>query len=218
MSMEDILKVLVDSRQQPASSTGSDPMSELIGGLLGGGQAPQAPQGTGAPQSGLGDVMGLLEMVMGNQAGQSSAPSSPIMALLQPFVPKLAKKMNISPEIATIIISFVVHKLLSHHPTSNRDSNSFDLDSMLQQMGSGNIDSGLLQSSGMISELSRKTGLDEATTAQSLNTALTMFGKQIQPAGGSSTKPSSSTPKAKSATKLPGSSGAKRGSKLQRPK
>jgi hypothetical protein len=41
MSMEDILKVLVNSRQQGGSSQGSDPMTDLIGGLLGGGQSQQ---------------------------------------------------------------------------------------------------------------------------------------------------------------------------------
>lgn len=40
MSMEDILKVLVNSRQQGSSSQTADPMAELIGGLLG--SAPQA--------------------------------------------------------------------------------------------------------------------------------------------------------------------------------
>ena len=38
MSMEDILKALVDSRQQESSTQGADQMTDLIGGLLGGGQ------------------------------------------------------------------------------------------------------------------------------------------------------------------------------------
>ncbi len=48
MAMEDILKALVDSRQQPASQQGADPMANLIGGLLGGGQ----PQAGGSQQTG----------------------------------------------------------------------------------------------------------------------------------------------------------------------
>jgi hypothetical protein len=215
MSMEDILKVLVDSRQAPASRQGADPMSDLIGSLLGGTSQPQQTQQPG----GLGDMMGLLETVMGTQSGSTrQAGADPVMMLLQPFVKQLATKMKISPEIAMVIVSFAVHKLLSHHPTSNRDSNSFDLDDMLQQMGSGQIDPGMLQSSGMISQLSRQTRLDEATTAKSLNTALTMLGKQIQPASRPVSKPSSRGSGPKPAGKSLNSVGAKRGSKLQRPK
>ena len=188
MSMEDILKVLVNSRQPTNQSQQADPMADLIGNLLGGGGQPsmmqqqsQMPQQSG----GLGDMMGLLEMFMGGGNQQQANPmnqmtNNPIMMLLQPFVGKLAKKMNISPEIAMIVVSFVVHKLLSHHPTSGRDSNSFDLDDMLKQMSSGKIDPNILQNSGMINELSRSTGLDQDTAAKSLETAFGMFGKPVK--------------------------------------
>lgn len=183
MSMEDILKVLVDSRQQGSSTgQGSDPMADLIGGLLGG-QQQQAPASSGQ-QGGLGDMMGMLEMVMGgNQTGsmnQAAAGSDPILLLLQPFVVKLAKKMKIPPEIAMVVVSFVAHKLLAHHPTSGRDSNTFDLDDMFTQMNSGNINTNILQESGMVREVSRLTGMDEANAAKTLDTTLSMFGKKIQ--------------------------------------
>jgi len=211
MSMEDILKTLVNSRQPGNTNQGADPMANIIGSLLGGGQssqsqgginlsdgvdagdvvgllgglmgavqqsqgasqqqqAPQQPSGAGD----LGSMMGLLETVMG---GQNTGANDPIMGLLQPFVTSLAKKAKISPEIAMIVVSFVAHKLLAHHPTSGRDSNSFNLDDMLQQMGSGKIDSNLLHNSGMVKEISKKTGLDEATASKSLGMAFTMVGK-----------------------------------------
>lgn len=181
MSMEDILKVLVNSRQQGSSpAQGSDPMADLIGGLLGGQQpTASAPQ----QQGGLGDMMGMLEMFMGgNQSGsmnQMAAGNAPIMMLLQPFVAQLAKKMKIPPEIAMIVVSLVVHKLLAHHPTSGRDSNSFDLDDMLSQMNSGNINPDVLRQSGMVSEISQRTGMNEVDSEKALNTALTMFGSKI---------------------------------------
>ncbi|HCK65981.1 MAG TPA: hypothetical protein DHW49_06925, partial [Anaerolineae bacterium] len=101
MSMEDILKVLVNSRQQGNQSQqqNADPMTELIGSLLGGGQ-PSTPQRYSQQQQqqsgGLGDMMGLLEMFMGGNQQQQANPMSqmgmnnPIMLLLQPFVDKLA--------------------------------------------------------------------------------------------------------------------------------
>ena len=128
-------------------------------------------------------MMGMLEMVMGgNQPGsmnQAAAGNDPLMMLLQPFVVQLAKKMNIPPEIAMIVVSLVAHKLLSHHPTSGRDSNSFDLDDMLTQMNSGKINSNVLQQSGMIREVSQRTGMSEADSEKALNTALTMFGSKL---------------------------------------
>lgn len=178
MSMEDILKVLIDSRQQNTTSQqGNDPMTDLIGGLLGSAQPQTGGQSSGQP-SGLGGMMGLLETVMGTQSSPSpTGQNDPIMALLTPFVAPLAKKANIPPEIAMVVISFVVHKLLAHHPTSGRDSNTFNLDDLLGQMNSGSVDSSLLRSSGMVSELSRKTGLNEQTAEKSLGLALGLVGK-----------------------------------------
>ena len=202
MSMEDILKVLVNSRQQGSpSQQNADPMADLIGGLLrgqpqsnsqqggtdlgdmadlvgsllGGNQPQGQSQNTNQQAGGLGGMMELLETVMG---GQSQSSANPIMGLLRPFVAPLAKKANIPPEIAMVVVSFIAHKLLAHHPTSNRDLNTFDLDDMLRQMGSGKIDLNTLQNSGMVQELSRKTGLDEATAARSLHTGVFHVWKQ----------------------------------------
>lgn len=209
-SMEDILKILAASRQQSASpQQANDPMSDLIGGLLGsmqptqqassqpdmgdimgllgalGGGQPAAP--ANQPSTNLGGMMSLLEMFMGgggsglsNQGGNPLlSANNPIMGLLQPFVKDIAKKLNIPPEIAMVVVTFVVHKLLSHHPTSQRDSNSFDLDNMLSQMNSGKIDPAVLHKSGMVQELSKKTGLDEATAAKSLEMTFNAMGKQL---------------------------------------
>jgi len=188
MSMEDILKVLVNSRQQGSQSQQPvDPMAELVGSLLGGGQPSMMPTQSRQQQTGgLGDMMGLLEMFMGGNQGQQANPmnqmgmNNPIMLLLQPYVEKLAKKMSIPPQIAMMVVSFVAYKLLAHHPTSQRDSNSFDLDDMFNQMSKGKIDPNILQNSGMINELSRTTGLDQATAAKSLEAAFGMFGKPVK--------------------------------------
>ena len=195
--MEDILKALVSSRQQGNAGQGDDPMAGLVGGLLqgaqnvnlsdgvdagdvmgllgglmGGAQKPQASQPQ--PQAGLGGMMGALEGIMG---GQSAGQNDPIMLMLQPFVEPLAKKAKIPPEIATIVVSFVAHKLLAHHPTSGRDSREFNLEDMLGQVGAGKIDSTLLKDSGMVGELSKRTGLDEATAQKSLEMGFSLVGK-----------------------------------------
>lgn len=208
MSMEDILRVLVNSRQQnnQAQQQNVDPMAELVGSLLGGGQPSMMPQQSQMPQQsgGLGDMMSLLEMFMGGSQQQQASSmnqmdmNNPIMLLLQPFVDKLAKKMNIPPQIAMMVVSFVVYKLLAHYPTSGRDSNSFDLDDMFKQMSKGKIDPNILQNSGMINELARQTGLDQDTAARSLETAFSMFGKTVKagmkPSRGTRSTPTRRTP------------------------
>ena len=231
MSMDDILKLLVESRQQQGQSQHpsqqSDPMTELIGGLLGGGgqasgggQADavagmlgnllgggqsqssgtsqqsdavagmlgsllgggQQPQSGGQPSS-LSGMMGLLEMITGagQQGGASQSSmmgSNPMTGLIQPLVEPLAKKLKIPPELAMVVVSFVLQKMLAHHPSSGRDSNQFNLDDLLGQVGSGKLDPNLFQNSGMVEELSRATGMDQATAAKSLNTAFTMVGQR----------------------------------------
>jgi hypothetical protein len=253
--MEDILKALVDSRQQGGTSQpqqGADPMASLIGGLLGGvqqqtgnsqqgadmanliggllggnqsqsqsgghaptppsGYAPQQfssqPQGGAQSGAGLGDLMGLLEGFMGGQGQGSTSQNDPIMALLQPFIAPLAKKANISPAIAAVVVSFLVHKLLAHHPTSGRDSNSFNLDEMLGQMSAGKVDTSLLHNSGMVRELSQKTGMNEQATEAALQAAIPLIGntvsKFVKPSGTAAhapVKPSSAGMQAKAVKK-----------------
>ena len=225
MSMDDILKVLVDSRkQQPSASQGADPMTDLIGGLLGGGgqasggqssdamagilgnllgggSAPSGgsssqsdgmtealgnllggQQSSGGQQSGLGGMMSLLEMFTSASGqggvGQSALTSSPVAGLLQPLVKPLAEKLKISPEIATVVVSFVLQKLLAHHPTSGRDSTQFNIDDLFGQLGAGKLDPSIIRNSGMVEELSRTTGLDKAQAQKSLNTAFAMVGRR----------------------------------------
>jgi hypothetical protein len=157
-------------------------------------------------------MMGLLETVMGGQGGTSA--NDPIMALLQPFVAPLAKKANISPDIALVVVSFVAHQLLAHHPSSGRDSNSFNFEEMFGQMASGNIDPNLLRSSGMVKEISAKTGLDEATAEKSLDLAFTLVGKGASSLinKGKAATPKPSAPDGRSL----GSSGMKSNSKIER--
>lgn len=205
MSLEDIFKVLADSRQQGSAgqTDPQDPMAQLIGGLLGGGQGGSeqtteqvmdlvggllggqtpAPTGSASPQGAdLGNMMGLLETVIG--AGQTGAESGatasdPILSMLQPFINQLAEKVKIPPALATIAVSFVVHKMLAHHPTSGRDSTQFDLDDLLK---TGALKPEALKSSGMVRELSQATGLDEGSASKTLDAAFSLLGGTAQQA------------------------------------
>ncbi len=217
MSMDDILNLLVESRKQGQSSQQSDPMTDLIGGLLGGGGTSDGGQADamtdmlgsllgggqsqtgGQQQSGLSGMMSLLEMFThaGGQSGlgqSSMMGSNPLMGLMQPLVEPLAKKLKIPPELAMVVISFVLQKLLAHHPASGRDSTQFNIDDMFSQLGSGKLDPNMIRNSGMVEELSHVTGMDQATATKSLNTAFTMVGQRaLQAAGQTTAKPAGKT-------------------------
>lgn len=209
MSLEDLFKVLADSRQQGGSgqSTEQDPMAQLVGGLLGGqggadqttgqvmdlvgsllGGQTSAPATSASEQgAGLGNMMGLLESVIGaGQTGTEANASDPILSMLQPFINQLAEKVKIPPALATIAVSFVVHKMLAHHPTSGRDSTQFDLDDLLK---TGALNTDALQSSGMVRELSQATGLDEGAASKTLDAAFSLLGGTAQKAAGKPAAP-----------------------------
>jgi hypothetical protein len=101
------------------------------------------------------------------------------MVLLQPLVNKVAAKVNISPAIATIIVSIALKYLLKSHP-STPDQSPLDLGSVMQTLASGGqLSQGTLQSSGMLNEVVRATGLDEQQAARTLNTTFGVLGSSL---------------------------------------
>jgi hypothetical protein len=179
MAMEDILKALMQSEgapQQPqqTSSSGSDALSQVLGQLLGGGQ-----QGGAAPAS---QALGWLEKLIGAQTGAAPAPSTadPLMTLLQPLINKVAAKVNISPALATIIVSIALKYLLKSHP-STPDESPLNLGSVMQALASGgSVSESTLQTSGMLKEVVRTTGMDEEQALKSLNTTFDVFGSALK--------------------------------------
>jgi hypothetical protein len=202
MAMEDILKALMQSasaqqQPRPQSGGGSDAMSDMIGGLLGGSQQSGgggdalsqvlggllggSQQGSGAPAS---QVLGGLEQIIGGQAGAAAAPpnsNDPLMVLIQPLVNKVAAKVGISPAIATIIVSIVFKYLLKSHP-STPDESPLNLGNVMQTLASGGrLSDSTLQTSGMVNEVVRVTGMDERQAVASLNTTFGVIGSQLAP-------------------------------------
>jgi hypothetical protein len=164
------------------SGGGQDSMSQLLGGLMGG-----ASQNQAAGQSDqLGSVLGMLEGVMGAPAGQAAqsgtqggnaAADDPVMQMLAPLVDRLAAKMNISPQVAMTVVTFVAHQLLSSHPASGRTS-MIDPGALQAQLNSGQgVSHDYLHSSGLVNQLVQQTGLDPQTASKSLKTVFDMLGQ-----------------------------------------
>jgi hypothetical protein len=195
----DILGSMVSGSPQAGSApaTGDDPMSALLGSLLGGGMpqggapsqsAPATggdplsallgggmPQG-GAPSQGApamgGDPMSALlgGLLGGGMQGGPGASALGSNAFLAPIVDAIAAKIGIPPPIAQVVVSFALTQLMG----GQRDP-------QLAQMlgGRGNVSQKYLRDSGLVKQLAQQTGMDNKTATQSLQQVLQAFGTQM---------------------------------------
>jgi hypothetical protein len=152
------------SKPKPKPSSqdqGGLDMGSLLGGLLGGGSG-----GASNTSSGGLDIGSLLGGLLGG--GQSSAAASTSSnSPLAPIIDALAKKLGISPQIASVVVSLVLSKMAAGQ-TGSRGV-GINLDELAGNMGA---------STGMVEELVQQTGLDHETASRSLTTALNMMGSQ----------------------------------------
>ncbi len=171
----------------PQQQAGGDMLSGMLGGLMGGGQQPMQQQ-----QSGGDMMLGMLEQVIGGQPGQGQqlgisqmgsmnmGTGNPMMGLLQPIVSQVAAKLNISPQIATVVASIAMHYLLSSHPATSPQA-PMNLGAVMQQLGrSGNLSQGMLRNSGMVNDVMQATGLNKQDALRSLDTTFGVLGSQVQ--------------------------------------
>lgn len=164
---------------------GDTGLPDLLGGILGGGQ--------GADGFGLDDVLGGI--LGGGGANISANP------FLAPIVQGLAEKLGLSPAIAQTVVGFAISKLLPallgatsaqgpgsppRRTTKRRRSKTpapdkgLNLDHLLEQMGSGEAPQpAYLRSTGMVDELTQRTGLAEDVALQSLQQVFGLFGAQM---------------------------------------
>jgi hypothetical protein len=209
--MEDIMKALMQSTAGSAQQTsgGSDALSQVLGGLLGGGQQGGTAQSSGGGDmltqviggllgggqqaggaAGAGQLLGGLQQIIGGTPGTGQplplGGGNMIMGLLQPVVNQLAAKAGISPQIATIIASIAVHYLLQSHPNTPGAS-PLNLGNVMQTLASGGrIDQQTLQSSGIVNDVMQATGMDQPQAVKSLNATFDVLGSHVSPVKGKS--------------------------------
>jgi hypothetical protein len=217
---------------EPAPQVGgAGDLSGLLEGILGGAAGSGTPgqRSRSAPQiGGAGDLGGLLEAILGGGAGMgmpgaqpaAGVPSGGLMDILgailgggggggldsalTPLIAGLADKLGLPPQIAQMVVAFVLGKLMTGQrgaavpaPAPSRRSGSasrrraqpaqpaqpagLDLDSLLERMNSSQgVDPAYLQSTGMVQELAQQTGLDQQTATQSLQEVFGMLGSRSQ--------------------------------------
>ena len=199
--MEDLINALVGgaAEQGGQGQNSADQLADLLGGMLSGGAGTGASGGGGLLESILGgsggsqsegalDMGGILGAIMG---GSSGGPSVSQDSFLAPIVNALADKIGISPEIASMVVSFLVSKLLSGmsgsagstsgaSPGAPAAQDDLDLDHLLTAMRSGEpVDTDYIKTSGMSEELAQQTGMDPETAAASLQEAFALLGGQM---------------------------------------
>ena len=231
MSMEDIMKALMQTStgtQQSTDGAGADLLSQAIGGalgstqqsgggglggllsgLLGGGSQQQsaqpATQMLGALEQIIGGTPGSGQLGMNQGTAMNLGANDPMMMLLQPVVNQLAAKAGISPQIATVVASIALHYLLQSHP-STPGASPLNLGSVMQTLASGGqINQTTLQSSGIVDDVVKATGLNQQQAVKSLNQTFNVLGSQVAGVKGTATfKRTTSAPAKKTAAKKGG--------------
>ncbi len=160
---------LMNALMQPGAggqqSAGADMLTQVVGGLMGGGQQGGAP---------VNQLLGGLEQVIGGKPGSATGPSgavdpnSPLMGLLNPIANAVAAKTGIPAATATAVAATAMHYLVSSHPAAG-GSAPLNLGNVAQQMASGSVSQQTLQSSGMVNAVVKATGLSQQDATKSLD-------------------------------------------------
>jgi len=213
--IEDLFNAMSSGEgSQSGGQAEGDPLTDLLGGLLGGGTSSGAGDLAGmlgGDSSEQGDSMAALAGMLGGgspQQGDSMAAiSGDILGgggagmgsndLLAPIVDGISEKLGLPPNIARMIVAFVVGKLLSGQSGAGAASASIsgqplyadsaqpgglELGDLLNQLGSGrSLDADYLQSAGMNEELAQQTGLDPDTATRGLQEVFNVLGGQMSP-------------------------------------
>ncbi len=127
-----------------------DALGGLLGGLLGGGQA-----GGRSGQSAGGDLLGGLLGGLLSGAQQGGGGQNP---LLNSIAEGLAAKFGISPQIAETVVTLVVGQLAGGQGATATKATR-----------KGKASRKLVQTSGLVDQVSAQTGLDSDTAAASVN-------------------------------------------------
>ena len=167
--VDDILKAFMNSGDSKPENPQNDdnPLAGLVGSLLGGG---------GAQEGGLGDIInGFLG------GGGAEAGANP---MLEPIVNGLAQKIGLPPDVAQMVVTFVLNKLMSDRlggaaPAAGfggpESGQGLDLAGLLGGQG---LDASSLRDSGISQALAEQTGLCPYTAANTLPQVLRIVVRQ----------------------------------------
>jgi hypothetical protein len=181
MGLDDLLKILeqASASQSTGSSADADPLTDLLGSLLGGGT--QATPTRSSKSSGSRRT----------SSAKNASSNDALSGMLAPIANELANKLGLPPELANAVIAFAVTQLANSQANASGSSSRQNTGSVLakgrgmlsnadgglvQRLGSGQaIDSDFLHSSGIAQQLASQTGMDSQTAATSLQQVFSML-------------------------------------------
>jgi hypothetical protein len=186
---------------------GGDPLGGLLEGMLGGGPGGAGSMPGISEQAGLGGGLlgGLLQGILGGGGGSAGGLGGLLEGVLggaspggmggssslAPFTEALSEKLGISPQLASVLITFALGLLTSSLRGSSRGGQaspeSLDLDQLL--------DDEALRASGLTQQLSAQTGLSEQEAMADLREAVYLLaGQQSPPTGAAPASPREAKP------------------------
>lgn len=178
-----------DSRQQSGATQNSSAMNspwlDLLEDFMGGQQPqieqPQSREPSRQPTNAV-DGFGLddlLEIFMGG-GQKSNVGGNPMLA---PFTEALSEKLGLSPQVASIIVSYAFSMFVSHLSSGGAATNSGAQSQPQRSQGGldldGLLDDDFMKAQDMGKKIAKRTGLDEQTAQESLREAVKILsGKQ----------------------------------------
>jgi hypothetical protein len=168
----------------PGSAPAGLDLGNLLQAVLGGGGLSGAAQPAASEAGGFGD---LLTGIMGG--GSSTMASDPFLA---PIVNGLAEKLGLPPQIVQAAVALIMGKLLGNRlqpgilemeapgPSRKAGKRAVTVEDIRQKTNRGQrVTKKELRSSGLVTELSKQTGLDRATATTTLQEVLDELGGQL---------------------------------------
>ena len=176
-ALGDLLRILAQTTQPGGgSSVGQDILSNALGGLL------STSQGSGQADQVLGS---LEQMISGG--GRSKVQNmnmtgeDPMLNLVQPIAEQLSRRTGLRPETSRAVVSLILHRMLTSHPSMGSKNASLNLPEVFQQMAtSEGISTETLLNSGMVNDLINTSGMDKQASIKNLSEAFNLQNSHVQ--------------------------------------
>ena len=173
----DLLGVLAKTTQPgEGTSVGHNVLSNALGGILG------TSQGSGQADQVLGS---LEQMIAGG--GQSKVQNmnmtgeDPMLNLVQPVAEQLSRRTGLQPETSRAVVSLILHRMLTSHPSMGSKNASLNLSEIFQQMAtSGGVTPDTLHNSGLVNDLINASGMDKQASIKNLSEAFNLLNGHVQ--------------------------------------
>jgi hypothetical protein len=137
---------------QGMPSAGADPISSILGGLLG----------------------------VNTSGGAGAIANNPIEnAFVAPIANALAKKTGMAPGIAQVVVTFALTTLMSA-ATQKATQKGFSPSDLVNKLATdGTVSQKYLKDSGLVAQLAQQSGLDQQTAAKSLQQTFAALGTHV---------------------------------------